>query len=83
MTAHRSRSVLSIGASEPDHGSLYLAQFLFADPVGHYSRPDVTRLLLNRSPQPRVEQFAPDPEEFGTTDWNQDAGRDGSALVTC
>ncbi len=29
----------------------------FADPVGHYSRPDVTRLLLNREPQPMVEDF--------------------------
>ncbi len=25
-----------------------------ADPTGHYSRPDVTRLLFNRSPQPAV-----------------------------
>ncbi|MEM7341361.1 MAG: carbon-nitrogen hydrolase family protein [Actinomycetota bacterium] len=25
-----------------------------ADPTGHYSRPDVTRLLLNRAPQPPV-----------------------------
>jgi aliphatic nitrilase len=29
-----------------------------ADPAGHYSRPDVTRLLLNRTPQRRVEHFA-------------------------
>ncbi len=29
----------------------------FADPVGHYSRPDVTRLLLNREPQPVVEIY--------------------------
>jgi aliphatic nitrilase len=26
-----------------------------ADPAGHYSRPDVTRLLLNRAAAPRVE----------------------------
>src|SRR5712691_11429983 len=26
-----------------------------ADPAGHYARPDVTRLLVNRSPAPRVE----------------------------
>ena len=26
-----------------------------ADPAGHYARPDVTRLLLNRSPAPPVE----------------------------
>jgi nitrilase len=26
-----------------------------ADPVGHYSRPDVMRLMLNREPAPRVE----------------------------
>jgi nitrilase len=25
-----------------------------ADPTGHYARPDVTRLLLNRAPTPRV-----------------------------
>jgi aliphatic nitrilase len=25
-----------------------------ADPVGHYSRPDVVRLLLNRNPNPTV-----------------------------
>ncbi|MBL7203381.1 MAG: carbon-nitrogen hydrolase family protein [Desulfobacteraceae bacterium] len=28
-----------------------------ADPVGHYSRPDVTRLLLNTHPSPVVEYF--------------------------
>jgi aliphatic nitrilase len=26
-----------------------------ADPVGHYSRPDVTRLLLNTNPAPQVQ----------------------------
>ena len=29
-----------------------------ADPAGHYSRPDVTRLLLNNTPRHRVEHFA-------------------------
>jgi len=28
-----------------------------ADPVGHYARPDVTRLLLNRGPAPVVESM--------------------------
>jgi len=29
-----------------------------ADPAGHYSRPDVTRLLLNKNPGRRVEHFS-------------------------
>lgn len=29
-----------------------------ADPAGHYSRPDVTRLLLNKRPAKRVEYFS-------------------------
>jgi aliphatic nitrilase len=29
-----------------------------ADPVGHYARPDVTRLLLNKRPGNRVEALA-------------------------
>jgi nitrilase len=29
-----------------------------ADPAGHYSRPDVTRLLINTRPAKRVEHFA-------------------------
>jgi len=28
-----------------------------ADPVGHYSRPDVTRLLFNDKPQRPIEKF--------------------------
>jgi len=38
---------------------------VFADPVGHYSRPDVTRLLLNRHPQPAAEDYAPDEGTSG------------------
>ena len=29
-----------------------------ADPTGHYSRPDVTRLWLNREPAPRVMEMS-------------------------
>lgn len=29
-----------------------------ADPAGHYSRPDVTRLMLNRAPNPCVVEFS-------------------------
>ncbi|NUR29752.1 MAG: carbon-nitrogen hydrolase family protein [Kribbellaceae bacterium] len=32
-----------------------------ADPVGHYSRPDVLRLLFNPNPAPRVVQAPPQP----------------------
>ena len=38
---------------------------VFADPVGHYSRPDVTRLLLNRQPQPCTEDYAPEEGAVG------------------
>ena len=51
--------------SENEEGILYadidLAMIAIAksaaDPVGHYSRPDVTRLLLNTDPSPVVEHF--------------------------
>ena len=45
----------------------------FADPVGHYSRPDVTRLLLNRSPQMPVEVLEAEPfeDDSGTEDKEQ------------
>ena len=39
-----------------DLGQISLAKSA-ADPVGHYSRPDVTRLLLNKSDSPRVMPF--------------------------
>jgi aliphatic nitrilase len=48
--------------SDIDLGAIAVAKS-FADPVGHYSRPDVTRLLLNRSPQSRVEEFTSEVTE--------------------
>ena len=33
-----------------------------ADPSGHYSRPDVTRLLLDKRPQPAVEVIGANDE---------------------
>ena len=41
-----------------DLGAISLAK-CFADPIGHYARPDVTRLLLNRSAAPPVEGSEP------------------------
>jgi len=41
-----------------DLGMIALAKAA-ADPAGHYARPDVTRLLLNAKPAPRVESFGP------------------------
>lgn len=42
-----------------------------ADPVGHYSRPDVLRLLVNRNPAPRVievpQEEPPTAAEFAPT----------------
>jgi len=43
--------------AEIDLGAIGIAKNA-ADPAGHYSRPDVTRLLLNNKPYKRVEQFA-------------------------
>ena len=39
--------------AELDLGLISLAKAA-ADPAGHYARPDVTRLLLNRTPGDRV-----------------------------
>lgn len=41
-----------------DLGLISLAKAA-ADPVGHYARPDVTRLLLNKTPGDRVVQVSP------------------------
>lgn len=48
--------------AELDLGAIAVAKS-FADPVGHYARPDVARLLLNRSAQPRVEELNSEPVE--------------------
>jgi aliphatic nitrilase len=40
----------------------------FADPVGHYSRPDVTRLLLNRSARSPVEDGSDESWRAASTD---------------
>lgn len=42
--------------AEIDLGVIAVAKS-FADPVGHYSRPDVTRLLLNKQPLNSMEAF--------------------------
>jgi aliphatic nitrilase len=38
-----------------------------ADPAGHYSRPDVTRLLLNTQPALRVETLVSEPRVVRAT----------------
>ncbi len=43
--------------AEIDLGAIAVAKS-FADPVGHYSRPDVLRLMLNREPHNPVEAFS-------------------------
>jgi len=44
--------------AEIDLGAIAVAKS-FADPVGHYSRPDVTRLLLNKTKQSPVDVLSP------------------------
>jgi nitrilase len=43
-----------------------------ADPVGHYSRPDVFRLLINRNPAPRTVESGPGPAQEAPVPANDD-----------
>jgi nitrilase len=45
----------AIVTAEIDLGEIARAKN-FADPVGHYSRPDIFRLVVNRAPQPCVQE---------------------------
>lgn len=57
--------------AEIDLGQIAVSKS-FADPVGHYSRPDVTRLWLNRQKQNCAMSFVPEvveePENISLTD---------------
>lgn len=55
--------------AEIDLGAIGVAKNA-ADPAGHYSRPDVTRLLLNKKRYQRVEQFALPVDTVEPTDIN-------------
>jgi nitrilase len=45
--------------ADVDLGSISLAKAAY-DPSGHYSRPDVLRLLFNKKPASRVHAFEPE-----------------------
>ncbi|HWH81767.1 MAG TPA: carbon-nitrogen hydrolase family protein [Burkholderiaceae bacterium] len=49
-----------------DLGTISLSKAA-ADPAGHYARPDVTRLLLNKTPGDRVVAFAMPGMEVGAS----------------
>ena len=49
-----------------DLGAIAIAKS-FADPVGHYSRPDVVRLLWNAAPSVKVESFEAFPLRQGAS----------------
>jgi nitrilase len=50
-----------------DLGFIGLAKAAY-DPTGHYSRPDVVRLLLNKKPGTRVHAFDPEYIELGNAE---------------
>ncbi|HEX5779561.1 MAG TPA: carbon-nitrogen hydrolase family protein [Xanthobacteraceae bacterium] len=63
--------------AEIDLGMISIAKSA-ADPAGHYSRPDVTRLLLNRRPSPRVMSFEDQPREVSGDQAGMPAGVEDS-----
>lgn len=48
--------------------SLITLSKVAADPAGHYSRPDVTRLVLDRRPKPRMQEITADADLDHTAD---------------
>jgi aliphatic nitrilase len=54
LAEHLPEDVEGILYAEIDLGVISIAKSS-ADPVGHYSRPDVTRLLFNPNPAPPVQ----------------------------
>ena len=63
-----------------DLGAIAIAKS-FADPAGHYSRPDVTRLLLNTSPVTPVEILNTEPERENGTEENTDSDAEAAATA--
>lgn len=49
--------------ADVDLGFIGVAKAAY-DPTGHYSRPDVVRLLFNSKPAARVHAFSSDPSEY-------------------
>lgn len=64
-----------------DLGLISLAKSA-ADPVGHYSRPDVMRLLLNRSPAPRVEILRQSFESMQSPEQSGPGERSAASLAS-
>lgn len=64
-----------------DLGMISLAKAA-ADPAGHYARPDVTRLLLDRTPGDRVVLRQPHAAEFGRIGDGEPLGAAPGAVET-